>query len=1226
MKRPDIDDRGLNDTQCVESIHKDHAIVETNLKLAEMNAAKGDNEINVDYHHDGEGEKTVDVFYMDADKKRDFLLYLNRMEDTDLMCVLDSGSAVNVLTNNLLFDEDITMNEGINIRNSSGKYRINKSGNAMAFGHCWYDQKQFINILSEYQCQLNENLEITSVFRQDGVKAGYDVKVKNMDVSIKFRWNQGIMVGSLRPLLSACSVLVTHPAKHPINLRSMAKYERAVNRVNKEMRRIGYQSKEEATISISRGYYKNSKCSARDFKYAADGYGPASFYKMGTATTSSKLPYDDKVTECGDNECVMETDIGTMGRRQFLISKLIPTHYGIAVPLGMKTKSHNPRARSNLLRALKESIQIAIKHRMTIKFIYHDGEKSLAGDSLNMNMLSADILQEYGAIMETLPKGVHAKNVENLIRQWKSKARQTNFAIPFMIPPNLVNQLGVAAMISVNMSPTQSNVGQTPPLVLIRGEPIDCNKMCVASFGEIVYTSEDNGVHTSSVQHPRSVQCIYLYPTNTNGGHVLVPVSSPTWDRKIVRTIKHSDVLKVTPMDVVVKMNRIALNQREKLKNVKYMKEQMKEEDEYTGYQDDLLLDISPELTGGDTKITLPGEEGYPDWADRPENRKFFQQYATMDDTINENVNDVEAALMSLSAHQAIGGGNTKSNSKMEKSVLVIKKEIDLKKAYKKFDRKDVEEVMKKELKGIVDREVWNFYHKSEITKEIKRMALPGSGKIRPKVVDGEEKLKGRYVGGGHRQDHDEYDIYREISSPTANVSSVLAVIANASTKGLKIMTLDIGQAYLNAEITEETIVMRIDHEILQLLKVVDPDTDYSEFIEIDKNGRETGYVRLNKALYGLIQSARIWYNHLRKVMLKYGYVPNEYDPCIFNKTNNDGEIISTGCFHVDDGLITAISEELLDELERDLKREFNNDVKIKRGTKHEYLGMSLDFSVKNKCHVTQRKFISDLVDDWNIKKGRETPARPNLFEVDPKSEPLNSEDKKKFHRGVAQALYLAGRTRGDILCPIIFLTSRVQEPTSQDRTKLIHVLEYLNRSKELGLVLGGQEDGTARLSVYCDASYAVHDDMKSHLGMYITYGRGGIVIKSNKDKTMTRATAESEIHALSNATSRGAYELEFGKFQQYLKNTDQCHLYEDNKSVIAMANNGRSYSDKTRHIKIHHYFVKSYLDNGEFTLNYCPTEDMIADILTKPLQGSQFIKLRNILLGYEITTPPITT
>ena len=68
-----------------------------------------------------------------------------------------------------------------------------------------------------------------------------------------------------------------------------------------------------------------------------------------------------------------------------------------------------------------------------------------------------------------------------------------------------------------------------------------------------------------------------------------------------------------------------------------------------------------------------------------------------------------------------------------------------------------------------------------------------------------------------------------------------------------------------------------------------------------------------------------------------------------------------------------------------------------------------------------------------------------------------------------------------------IFDTTRIPltYSTVQDRTELIHVLEYLNRSQELGLVLGGKEDGTAKLSVYCDASYAVHEDMKSHLGMY---------------------------------------------------------------------------------------------------------------------------------------------
>jgi hypothetical protein len=203
--------------------------------------------------------------------------------------------------------------------------------------------------------------------------------------------------------------------------------------------------------------------------------------------------------------------------------------------------------------------------------------------------------------------------------------------------------------------------------------------MCDASFGEIVYTSEDNGVHTSSVQHPRSIQCIYLYLTNTNGGHVLVPVNNPTWDRKIVRTIKHNDVLKITPMDVVVKLNRMALTQRDKQKTVKYMKDLAKEEDEFTGYQGDLLLDISPQLTGQDKQIVLPGEEGYTDWAERPENQKFFQQYVTTDITTNDNVNDVEAALMSFNgSHHAIGGGNMMSNSEMDsgdtESVMAIKK------------------------------------------------------------------------------------------------------------------------------------------------------------------------------------------------------------------------------------------------------------------------------------------------------------------------------------------------------------------------------------------------------------------------------------------------------------------------------------------------------------------------------------------------------------------------
>jgi hypothetical protein len=74
--------------------------------------------------------------------------------------------------------------------------------------------------------------------------------------------------------------------------------------------------------------------------------------------------------------------------------------------------------------------------------------------------------------------------------------------------------------------------------------------------------------------------------------------------------------------------------------------------------------------------------------------------------------------------------------------------------------------------------------------------------------------------------------------------------------------------------------------------------------------------------------------------------------------------------------------------------------------------------------------------------------------------------------------------------------------------------------------------------------------------------------------------------------------------------------VYQDNLSTMKLAENGRSNSDRTKHIKLRYFFVKQYLDSGEFEMEHCPTDLMIADIMTKPLQGETFIRLRNLLLG----------
>jgi hypothetical protein len=76
--------------------------------------------------------------------------------------------------------------------------------------------------------------------------------------------------------------------------------------------------------------------------------------------------------------------------------------------------------------------------------------------------------------------------------------------------------------------------------------------------------------------------------------------------------------------------------------------------------------------------------------------------------------------------------------------------------------------------------------------------------------------------------------------------------------------------------------------------------------------------------------------------------------------------------------------------------------------------------------------------------------------------------------------------------------------------------------------------------------------------------------------------------------------------------------LFQDNKSTIVLANKGHSTAERTRHIAIRFFFVKDRIDAGEIAIEYLPTEDMIADILTKPLQGDLFRKLRRMLLNWE--------
>jgi hypothetical protein len=515
------------------------------------------------------------------------------------------------------------------------------------------------------------------------------------------------------------------------------------------------------------------------------------------------------------------------------------------------------------------------------------------------------------------------------------------------------------------------------------------------------------------------------------------------------------------------------------------------------------------------------------------------------------------------------------------------------------------------EIDGLLDFDVFESVLISNLTAEQRKKVIRMSCFLKEKFDSQGKliKLKARLVAGGHLQNRSLYST--ETASPTVSTSSIFSIASIGATEKRHFMIFDVYMAYLHAKMPEE-VFMTLDKATTLLLIERARKKGVAHDFKIGDDGRAT--VKLNKALYGCIQSARLWHNVFSDFLTRQGYVPNPVDACVYNKMNSRGNQC-TVCIHVDDGMATCKDIEELQLLEAALKKEYGDKTSSEIGMKvFQFLGMTIDLSNGKSALLTMPNFTDEAVNELGVKTSASTPASQDLFTLDEHSPKLSEEQHDKFHRVVAKLLYLSTRTRPDVMLPVTFLCSRVNCSTESDMKKLIRVCSYLKETRLLGIHLGAA-DSDISLRVYADASFAVHKDAKSHGGIVIVTSHGPTLAKAGKQKIVTRSSTEAELVTLSDAVSLAVYHLQFLKGQGYNVSAD---LMQDNLSTIHMARNGKSTSDRTRHVNIRYFFVKQYLDDGSMNISHCPTLDMIADILTKPIQGEHFVKLRDLLLGYQ--------
>jgi hypothetical protein len=495
----------------------------------------------------------------------------------------------------------------------------------------------------------------------------------------------------------------------------------------------------------------------------------------------------------------------------------------------------------------------------------------------------------------------------------------------------------------------------------------------------------------------------------------------------------------------------------------------------------------------------------------------------------------------------------------------------------------------------------WN-----DLTQKQRKKVVRSHMFLREKYEDGKfVKLKGRIVADGRMQDR---TIYTDFSSPTAKTRSVMTCLKLAAVQGWDLLKVDVGGAFLCASIDDtEEVFMEIDEALSTMAREWMP--ELKEFTRLD--GKMV--VKVEKAMYGLIQSAKLWYKELSRFLEANGFQKCPSDECIMVR-KEEGKQAIVVILYVDDILILA--GEANDRYwVKDILEQKYQKVTVSEGDRLPYLGMTI-IKTNEGFEVCMESYIQDILNYYK-KNVREyvTPTKPNLFKISMEAEPLI--EKAKFHSVVAKLLYLGKRGRPDILLPVQFLCTRVKAPTTDDERKLERVLGYLKLTKGWTKVF--DKSPCERVRTYIDASFAIHLDGKSQSGCVTLLGNTLVHETCRKQKIITRNSMETELVALSDHIIEGelieGFVLDMGALCD-IEVLDNVHLvYQDNQPTIAIVTKGGG-QPRTKYMKVREEYVRERLETKELEIEYVKTDTMLADALTKPLSGEGFHKLVRRLLG----------
>jgi hypothetical protein len=384
---------------------------------------------------------------------------------------------------------------------------------------------------------------------------------------------------------------------------------------------------------------------------------------------------------------------------------------------------------------------------------------------------------------------------------------------------------------------------------------------------------------------------------------------------------------------------------------------------------------------------------------------------------------------------------------------------------------------------------------------------------------------------------------------------------------------------------------------------------------------------KLNKSLYGLKQAGRSWYRKIDAALIELNFVPLHSDNCVYVLRTEQSIVYLL--LYVDDLLLISKDMRLLSLLKKELMRRF--DMKD-MGEAHFILGLQIHRDRKRRqLSLSQAEYAKTVLQRFDMGecKAAKTPMSTGLKLVKGDSSTPTADAKEMrdvpYSQAVGAVMYAMLGTRPDLAHSITSLSQFLQYPGRSHWVALKRVLRYLQGTLEFRLTYQGQSDGEGTedpLTVYgyTDSDWGNNTvDRRSITGWVFKLYGGAVSWQSRKQRTPALSSVEAEYMATTQA-SKEALWWRYFLTELGLPPKGPTIIYSDSQGSIALAKNPEHH-DRTKHIDIQYHFIRHQLATGAVKLHYIGTEDMVADVLAKPLTEERH---RMLVLRMGVGAAPV--